>query len=76
MNAKRRTELKRITKDIKSLIDRLVEIRLQEEKAFDNTPESLREAREDDFSHYSEQLENAMESLNEAEETLQYIITP
>ncbi len=62
MNNKRRTELQRVTDSLQNIID-------DEQDAYDNMPEGIQE------SERGEVMEAGLDSLNEAKDLLEEMLT-
>lgn len=67
MNAAIRRELEKLSEEINAIMDRITEIREEEEEKYDNLPESLQESEKGEaFQEGIDSLENAEGNLDSA----------
>ena len=74
MNNNRRKSLQEILSELETLYDRLEEVKAREEESFDNIPEDFEGTEYYEFAEAAvENLGNALDSLDEALESLREV---
>ena len=75
MNKKRRNELQLIINELEILKERLVQVKEEEEEAYDNMPTSLQESERGEIIYENiSSLDDIFESMQESIDSMQEII--